>query len=73
LEKFVVKFGQNQVNLSKIWENLDKIWAKSKSCIPKNIRSPTVLGVRNCPYQYANCYVTVCILLFFFILNWRLL
>jgi len=30
---------KNWLNLPKIRENLGKIWAKSKSCIPKKIRS----------------------------------
>jgi len=30
------KFGQ-------IWIKFDYVWAKSKSCIPKNIRSPTAM------------------------------
>jgi len=45
-------FGQNfdkfEQNLGKIWENLASLgetWAKSKSCIPKNIRSPIAMVI----------------------------
>jgi len=40
LGKIWAKFGQN---LDKIWEKV--IWAKSKSCIPKNIGSRTVMNI----------------------------
>jgi len=35
IKKFVQKFGK--------YENLGETWEKSKSCIPKNIRSPTAM------------------------------
>jgi len=53
LSKFGQKWGKFGQNLDKFGGNLgridqdlgkfNQIWAKSKSCIPKNIRSPTAM------------------------------
>jgi len=36
--------GKSHVNLVEIWAKVIKIWAKSKSCMSKNIQSLKTMG-----------------------------